>query len=257
MAKWRESHGITKRAAVCRNGHPRLPETTDKKGSCLVCRRLNKKALAERRKRDATATANLREYDRIYQEAHRRAAGVPARNWRPPKDRTSLITRYRAEVLDAAAFLAWWEAYRAANPLLNALRFVEGAGFDLGVLRHAQGNGHIHLDHVDKALVQAGEPPDTLRALYPWPADPEREIEASVETVLLLPDPVPTPLRIVDTFHSDAEDDWMPPRGMFASEHRKYLMRARGEFGAGRKRRRHQALGTPINGHGSFERKVA
>jgi hypothetical protein len=197
-------------------------------GWCDTCHHAKRKAIYEGIMADPERHAAQAERQRFAAHEDRRRAGVPERNWQAPKSRSSLLPRWEDEHYPAGPFITWWRAYQAANPLLKAENFLAGAHADAAHIRRAVSGKTpvLSLDLIDKVLVQAGESPTTLLAMYPWSAT--EDVKASIRTLVLLPEPVPVPLRIQDAYYHP--DEWTPPEGMFTPERLEALMRIRGEL---------------------------
>jgi hypothetical protein len=159
-----------KRSTHCRNGHRRAKKNTDRRGSCRICIRTAINAREKRKRLDSAYAEDRREYQRIYGDGRRRAAGVKPRNWGPKSKRVQAQRRRDDNVfLPVEPFLGWLSEWLRFNPEQRLGNLCRAAGStERSVLAWRTGErGHIQIGLVDRFLVAAGEPPNLLDVLYP------------------------------------------------------------------------------------------
>lgn len=172
------------RGPVCKNGHVRTDENTyvSPSGSfaCRVCSRASAKARRKTRRADPKGLSRRNEANRIRNEAKRRAAGIPERNW----SARTLAKRRRVQRTDTyevapGPFLEWLDGWLARNPgQLSTLSARAGSAIR-SVRSMREGEVEvIRLDLVDRYLLAAGEVPAVLNDLYPLADSHEHAVAA-------------------------------------------------------------------------------
>jgi hypothetical protein len=196
---------------------------------------------------DQERAAEYRERHRQYEAATRRERGVAPLSLQ--QRRVVPLPRPDVEELDTGPIMMWLLAWRAAHPDDSTAALCTRTGVE-GIRRasHELEQGtrkSIPLDFVDRILVQAGEVPDTLHALYPIDVLdddgtghfglPRFGGQPGARFVLVVPEPA-TPLMRPERPH---DSPWEPRWELWPTEHRAVLRRIRAELGIAQPWRKH------------------
>jgi hypothetical protein len=132
---------------------------------CRTCDRRQQREYLHRR--SALQRERRREYDRIYFEAQRRAAGIRPRNFH---NRSTVIDKREAIRLDIEPLRAAIEAYHAGHDTNELKRSYRALARATGIderkfAKYVTSNQWIELANADKIAVALGIP---LAVLYPY-----------------------------------------------------------------------------------------
>lgn len=204
---------------VCKNGHPRTPETTNKRNTCLICVRATAKRTRERRKRSRQRMELFREYSRIWANGKRRRDGAPEAPWNSRRERERPES-YGGVRLDSAVFLSFLEDWLERNPGVTISTIAERAGSSIRAVNHWRHGSRISIESLQRWLDAMDAAPDALEVLYGelGPAPPPRKRRQT---------------RQVCDFRGCKSSRGHGPLGGMCAEHGPLFDRLKAEFEAG------------------------